>query len=168
VKKFQKMIYQKLDTLTRMFTAYFINRLQDEGIVIEKRKVIEGEAIEVVENYIHLAFPVLFDPTCPSISDLLTNNLVEFFKKICIPVIEMSDNWNLIKELATDKSLKIGFMELPENPPFFTVLVHDVYSGVIVRGTYGLLFRMDEQCFLFDMHMYLGKEEYEKISECIS
>jgi len=106
-----------------------------------------------------MSFLVLFNDRLPEVSELLNNNLEGFFKEVCIPIIERSEHWETLKTIKNDKSLKIEFLDQPENPPFWSTDINDSKSGMKFRTTYGLMFSQSEKCFLFDFCFRTSKKK---------
>ena len=142
-----------------MFAAYFINKSEDIGINFEERKIIDNEEYEIINDYLYLGFPILYDDESEHSHYLYKNNLDKFFLLYCVPIIEKSDNWKVIKEIQDDNHLRFKFVELPEQQPFYFWMISDPETKVKVRGTYGSIFCMAENCFIFDMWISLVRKK---------
>jgi|SRR5579864_8888149 hypothetical protein len=144
-------IFLKMDVLTRLFIGYFLNKL-DIDFNERKFAVIPTEISYFDCDYI--SFPILLS----DIHLFSDKNVFNLFNDEIIPVINLSSHWKELNKIKDDKSLKVNFIEQPDNPPFPTSCITDMETGIKIRGQYGLLFGQEQPAIIFDMLIYIERE----------
>lgn len=142
-----------IGNLNRMFNAYFQNKVD---INFNERKMENIPENLCIFSCDYLSFPVLF-----SDNSFFEKPLFKIFQDDIIPVIDISSHWKEFDKIKEDTELKIHFFDQPIQQPFICSNEEDKETGVKTRATYGLLFGQDQVAIVFDMLMYLKRDNNE-------